>query len=138
MGFFPALAAFLQGIQDTPGLREILWDLIEKPSVWSIVKNRGRVDLTMNFDGKGVAALERPSWVPAGSALYHLSPTLALNNQPALHCWLFVTAPRPPLLTTAGIVGIVASPPSSNDKRLDIRILAAHRAASTEASPAAR
>jgi len=38
VGFFPALMAFAEAIEKTPGLREILWDIVEKPSVWSIVR----------------------------------------------------------------------------------------------------
>ena len=34
----PVLPFVAEAIEKTPGLREILWDIVEKPSVWSIVR----------------------------------------------------------------------------------------------------
>jgi hypothetical protein len=131
LGFAPALVAFLEGIQKTPGLREILWEMIEKPSVWSVIKHRGRVDMTLNIDSDAIASVEKIPWVPAGPAVFRMSPNIMLNQQPAIYCSLFVTTPQPPLLTTAGIVGLVATSPGSKPRRLDIQIVDAHRPVET-------
>ena len=129
VAFFPALMAFMNGVQETPGLRDILWAMIEKPSAWSIIKQGGKIVLSLSLGGDdSVAALDRyPGWSAPGWPLYRMSPVLTLNGQPALFCSLFVTTPRPPLLITAGIIGIVAETPGHADRHLDIRILASRR-----------
>jgi hypothetical protein len=128
LGCMPALGAFLQGIQNTPGLSEILSEMIERPSLWSIVRNGGRVEMTMTLgnDSAGLASL---GWAPPTAVVYRLSPAFSLNKKPMLNCSLYVVAPRPPVLTTAGILGVVATSPGSKNKRLDIRVLAALRGA---------
>ena len=127
MGFVPALIAFFQGVQATPGLREILWEIAEKPSVWSIIKRGGKVDTNLNCN-QVPAEADPTGWVLPGSALYQLPLAVELNSTPALNCMLLVTSSKPPLMTCAGIVGISAEPPGRKDKRLDVRIIAAHRA----------
>jgi hypothetical protein len=117
--------SFVQSTAETPGLKEILAETMDKPSIWSVLKNRGRVDLSMNISGNdAVAVADHLPLAPTGMSLYRLSMVLALNKQPALNCSLFVTTPQPPLLTTAGIVGIVATSPTKA-KRVDIRVLSA-------------
>ncbi len=128
LGCFPALLAFFQSVQATPGLREILWEITDKPSVWSIIKHGGKINATLNGGGD-VTVAGPEGWTVAGSALYRFPLLIELNETPALQCTLLVTSPQPPLLTCAGIVGIAAEPPGNKDKRLDVRIIAAHRAA---------
>jgi hypothetical protein len=134
LGLFPALGAFMDGIQGTPGLKDILWEIAAKPSVWSIVKSAGKVNININA-GNDVTAVDPADWSLPRIPLYRLPLHLSINQQPMLDCILFVTAPRPPLLATAGIVGIIAQPPGKQDKRLDIRMLAAHLAAPAVAGP---
>jgi len=115
-------------VQSTPGLSEILWDISEMPSVWPIVKHGGKISPGFNF-GEDVGELPPTSWTVPGRQLYHMGLAVSLNDQPTLRATLVVTSPRPPLLNTAGIIGILARPPAGGpDKRLDIQILAAHRA----------
>jgi hypothetical protein len=128
IGFFPALMAFFEGVEKTPGLRDILWDIVEKPSVWSIVRRGGRVDGGFEFK-------ETPTLVDLGSErlgtaaeVFRMPLKMALNDQPALRCALIVTAPKPPLLTCAGIIGIEADPPEESAKHLSIRLIASRRA----------
>jgi hypothetical protein len=123
-GSFPALVTFFQGVQNTPGLREILYEIADKPSLWSIAKRGGKVEPGLSF-GEEVAAVEPAGWLPSGLPFFRSSLMVDLNEQRALRCVLLVTTPRPPLLTTAGIVGIAAEPPDNKNKRLDVRIVAA-------------
>lgn len=128
-GFVPTLGAFLQTVQNTPGLREILWDLLKKPSVWTFLKHRGGIDLNLDLNGPdAVSPVEPLTWAPVATPLYRMSPVLSIYGKPALRCALIVTAPRPPLLTTGGIIGLAATPPDSSDKRLDVRIVAVRQA----------
>ena len=55
---------------------------------------------------------------------YFLPLVFSLNSKPAMACRLAVTSPRPPLLTSAGIVGIAAQRPDGKGPHLMIRLLA--------------
>ena len=127
-GFFPALIAFSEATEKTPGLRDILWEIAEKPSVWSIIRRGGRVD--MQFDLKETPTLvDAGQWHSATAAgVFRMPLRLLLNDRPALRCGLIVTAPQPPLLTCAGIIGIEADPPEGSAKHLSIRLIASRRA----------
>lgn len=129
LGSVPALVAFVQGVQSTPGLAEILWAVMEKPSVWSLIKNRGHIGVGINL-GDAVV-IEPRTWTLPGRSLFGMDVNLAINAQPAVWLLLVVTAPRPPLVTTAGIVGILARPPGKTDKRMDLQLIAAGRAPPT-------
>lgn len=126
-GFAPALMALLQAIQSTPGLREILWEVLEKPSLWSFVKRAGKTQIGLDLDGNNTVGALAPAAMPAAPIAYRMSPTLTINDKPGLLCSLFVASPRPPLLTTAGVLGIVAIAPTKPDLRLDIRVVASRR-----------
>jgi hypothetical protein len=127
-GSGPALVGFFEGVQNTPGLREILWEIADKPSIWSVIKHGGKVNASLK-SGSDFALVEPAGWVLPGLSLSRFPINIALNETPTLRCTLLVTSPRPPLLTCAGIIGIAAEPPGNSDKRLDIRIIAAHRLA---------
>ncbi len=126
-GAVPALMAFFQAVQRTPGLQEILWGTIEKPSLWTLLKNPGRLEAGFNMGAEGAAILDPAPWGLPAVPLYRLSMELVVYKKTALFCSFFVTAPVPPLLTTAGIAGIVAEPPGSKGKRLEIRVIGARR-----------
>lgn len=138
IGFAPALLEFLTTAQRTPGVREVLWQVTEKPSIWSILRRHGRIDSNIDTtDEKGWAALDPATWrliTPAD--VFRLPVTVRLNDQPALHSVLIVTAPHPPLLVSAGIIGIEAEPPGNPEKHLSIRIVASRRAETTAVLPA--
>jgi hypothetical protein len=127
-GFFPALMAFLDAAQTTPGLRDILWNIVQKPSLWSIVRRGGRIDTALYFSE--IPALLNPApWRSITAAdVFRMPMNLRLNDQPVLRCALIVTAPRPPLLTCAGIIGIEADPPDGSAKHLSVRLVASRRA----------
>ena len=131
VGFFPALMAFFEAVEKTPGLRDILWDIVEKPSVWSILRRGGRVDTGIDFK-ETPSLIEARAEKPATAGdVFRMPLKLALNDQPALRCALIVTAPRPPLLTCAGIIGIDADPPEGSAKHLTIRLVASRRTEGT-------
>jgi hypothetical protein len=136
LGFFPALMTFFQTVEKSPGLRDILWDLIEKPSVWSFVKRRG-IDLGLQLGDNSVAIAALPAWQGPALPQYRMSFELKINDVPAVECSLFVTQPIPPLLTTAGIIGIVAQPPGKPEKQLEIRLVGSRRGPA-ESGPARR
>ncbi len=125
-GYGPAMNGFFGAVQSTPGLRGIMWKVIELPSLWSIITHRGfELGFTTNRGGE----VQPDAWSLPGQKIYWMNLDIQMNQQPMLNCIYFVTAARPPLLPVAGVVGITAYPPSNTNKRADLRVLAATRAA---------
>lgn len=123
----PALMAYVDLVNRTRGLREILFAIAERPSIWSIVRRFG-IEWSLSFKSSGVAEVDPVSvGLPEGLRTHQLPFVLLLNEHPALECVLLVVHPRPPLLTSAGIVGLTARRPGDDTRRLVIRLLAARR-----------
>jgi hypothetical protein len=122
-----SLQTFFSAAMAIPGNQHVLEQVIQKPSVWSVVTHFGvRTSLSFNWqdvkvapDGK--AAVQQP--------VYLLPVRLSLNSTLAVRANLAVSEPRPPLQTSAGILAICAEHPTVVDRRLFIRVLSARRAA---------
>ncbi len=122
-----ALRTFFSAAMEIPACQDVLEQVIQKPSVWSVL---GQLGVSSNFkygwqevqvapDGK--VALDQP--------VYLLPLRVALNNTPAVKATLAVTVPRPPLEASAGILAVCAEHPTATDRRLFLRVLSARRAA---------
>lgn len=128
-GTLPALFGFFQIALNTPGLQEILMEVVDVP-FWSVVRKGGKVEPYFNFDAAHMAEL------PANNGMrqYSMPVTLTLNGKHALNLTFGVVAPKSPVLTTAGIVGMAANHPTDPSKRAVIQLVSAKRA--NQASPA--
>ncbi len=117
-----ALPEFLRLIAKTPGLQDILRNVIDV-SWWSVLtrgstgklKSRPLIPYVRKLDGK-----------PSGGSPpgYFLPVAILLNEEPALSCALLVKEPRAPFATTAGVFGVAACRPYSQDLQLTIRLIA--------------
>jgi hypothetical protein len=122
-----ALQTFFSAAMAIPGNQHVLEQVIQKPSVWSVVRHFGvHTALSFNWqdvqvEPEGKAAVPRP--------VYLLPVRLSLNNVLAVRASLAVTEPRPPLQAGAGILAICAEHPTATDRRLFIRVLSARRGA---------
>lgn len=133
-GVVPALVAFFGVVSSAPGLREILWEAVQRPSWWSIIRRAGRFEAGFTFHSRGLAPLDAAAWhLPGALPTWQLPYTFSLNDEPALTCTLALTVPDPPLRTSAGIVGLVAQRPDHADPQLLVRLLAARRGAAAPA-----
>lgn len=132
-GMFPALVTFFNAAQTTPGIHDIMWTVLDLPSAWSILKRGGKIEPDFTF-GDNLSAVAPAAWAMPDRPLFYLDLDLTLNEQPALQASFVVTSPAPPLLNTAGIVGLVAQSPTKKDKRMDLQVVAAHRAAPAQAT----
>lgn len=131
-GTVPALMEYFDIAARSPGIRDLVWDLVEKPSAWSVVRRIGRVESGITFHSKGVEPVAGDPWaLTAAAALFKIPFTLEVNGQPGLQCVLVVTQPQSPLLITAGIVGLAVQSPGDDSRRLVLRVIAA-RAAESE------
>jgi hypothetical protein len=122
-----ALRTFFEAAMEIPGNQHVLEQVIQKPSVWSVVSHFG-VKTTFTYGWQdvqvapeGKAAVQQP--------VYLLPVRLFMNDVPAVKASLAVTEPRPPLQAGAGILAICAEHPTATDRRLFIRMLSAGRAA---------
>jgi hypothetical protein len=117
--------ALLQVVQDDDVLSPLLWQVIERPSVWSVVTNLGaRVILRPRFH----AAVEVPSAVPAvAPTAWQVPMTLLVNDETALLMDRFVTPSAPPVSLCGGVLGASARHPRDADVEFSLLLLAARR-----------
>lgn len=124
----PALLEFFVVTSRTPGVNEILMSVIDLP-MWSILTRGGRLP-AIAFENLGMTErLPVDGWgLPADLELYQTSYTLRLNDRPAMVLRLAVAPARPPLVASAGVVGLAAGRPDGKGPRLMIRVLGARLA----------
>ncbi|MBE2214374.1 MAG: hypothetical protein IAE82_10925 [Opitutaceae bacterium] len=121
----PALGEFARVIAGTPGLREVLFAVVEKPSIWSVLTRFGRLETDFRFrSGEVVPSAEAPLGFAGIGRCFVVPFTFSINGEPALECSMLVTEPRPPLRMCGGIVAVVADVPGRSDVRLIVRVLA--------------
>jgi hypothetical protein len=129
-GTAPALISYFGIVQRTSGLEDILFKILDMPSLWSIMRNGG-INTFFQMRSEHITLANGADWsLPPAQPVYHLPMVLELNNQPALNITLVVTAPQPPLLTCGGIIGMLAERPGDKENYLTLRIISARRAAS--------
>jgi hypothetical protein len=125
-GALPALIEFLRIIQRTPDLQSILYQVIEKPSVFDVLAHGGDSSLHFQYLGGGNSAGQEIFWPDDpkhefGLLLFNLE----IFGKPILTVALHVAPPRPPLEVCAGIVGIAAWAPEKPDKVIIVRVMSA-------------
>ena len=122
----PMLSEFARVIAATPGLREMLFSVVERPSIWSLVARLGRLETVFHFRSGEVVPTDEPPLGFSGIGPCSIVPfTLSVQGRPALDCTLLVAEPRVPLRMSGGIVAVVAKSPRRDDVRLIVRVLAA-------------
>ena len=122
-GAGPAMESFFSIVQNTEGLSDILFKLVNLPSMWSIARNKG---VTVNFRFKN--EIKQREVGVSKFAIYEIPIALELNGQNALNFTMVATRPQPPLLASAGILGLVATRPGAKDTYLAVQVISAKRA----------
>jgi len=124
-GACPAMMSYFSVVGETPHLQELMFKVVDLPSVWSVVGHLG-VKTDLQVDSKHFAPANPASWgVPTAPPVYYLPMEFMLNYRPGLRISLAVTTPQPPLLACGGIIGILAEKPSQKDTYLTVRVLSA-------------
>ena len=122
-----ALVEFLKIAQHTPGLAEIARATIDFPSIWTVLRTWS-FGASFNFDFKNVQKLDGKPFGIESSTVYVLPFGLTMfGKKVAKGTWL-ATAARPPLLASAGVLGLTVGPPDNNGKYLELRVIAARNA----------
>jgi hypothetical protein len=122
-----ALIEFFSVVQNTPGLKQILAEMLDKASLgWSFLSSFGKLepDITPDLSGLGMI-VDTGAWGRSLGPVYRCPLHVALNKKRVLESELWVTSPRPPLLNSAGILGMVVRSTAYKDKLLIMRIIAA-------------
>jgi hypothetical protein len=124
-GATPATLSYFNLVQATPRLKDILIEVLEKPSLWSLLGHLG-VKANIRLLSEHIGLADQMTWdLPEHPPVYHLPLQVDLNDHPALRLTMVVTAPHPPLLACGGIIGMLAERPSEKETYLTLRILSA-------------
>ena len=128
-GSLPALMQFLDIVRNTPDLQEILFQVLDKPSLIDVFRNGASRSIHFEFrGGSGQVNGQDIFWPDTKQQDFGvLKFDLVVFKKPVLTVVLYMTTPRPPLLVTAGIVGVVAFKPKPDmaDKFVVVRVLSA-------------
>jgi hypothetical protein len=118
-GSMPALLEFFDLIMKTPGLQDILKEVIDV-SWWSLMTSGGKTQVRLEYIQSYIQKLAdlRPD-LPQ----YAFPLVVRVNNQPAMAVMLIVTQPKAPFGTTAGVVGIHAGRPYDDERQLTVRLI---------------
>lgn len=125
--------ALLQVVQEDDVLAPLLWQVVQRPSLWSVLRNLGaKVVLRPRFH----ALVETTSSLAAApGAVYRLPLVLLVNDAPALQVELFVGEAAPPFALCGGVLGAIARHPTEPGVELSLQLLSARRGT---AAPTAR
>ena len=128
-----ALLEFFQITMKTPGLQDVLKSVLDLPW-WSIVSSGGKTP-GVNFEGlRGEREVNPRLWnLRRPVKVYASSYLLRLNGEPAVLFQLAMTQPRPPLLVSAGIVGLAAGRPDGKGPVLTLQVASSRAAPGAEA-----
>lgn len=130
-GSVPALLEFIKLVVKTPGLQDILKNVVEA-SWWSVLSSGGKAKPRVHFVSPRIEKLAMDG--KSNLQQYVFPFVLLLNEKPAMSCLLIVTGPRAPFGTTAGVIGMQVGRPYDNDPQLTVRLIAT-RIASTAPAP---
>jgi hypothetical protein len=134
VGSAPALLAFYEVVQRTPGLRDVLSCVVDVP--WFSILAHGGKAPAANIRSLSSQRLDPAPWgLSADHEIYSYPFILELNGKAALICQMAVVEARPPLLTSAGIVGLAARRPDGQGPQLMIRVVSARCAQGPAAGP---
>ncbi len=121
-----ALGQLLAIARKSPILRPLLYEVVDMPSLWSVITHFGaRMSMRAHFDDVRAVAGERLG--DAGVPAWSLPHELLINGDPALHNHILVTDPHSPLALCAGIVAITSVHPTDPSRVFTMRLVAARR-----------
>jgi hypothetical protein len=104
-------------------MQGVLWQLIERPSLFSLLRNGG-VSLGLGMDARRAELVEPP---PLGlpAPVYRVPLEVEVNGATAMNCELMLARAVPPLGPCNALIGLDAVNPRDGRKRVTVRLLAA-------------
>jgi len=127
-GGFATLSAFLRIIKNNKLLSGMLWRVIDRPSIFSIIFNGG-VRLSLNAQLTAATPLPDRDLSTELSKLpgYRTTMRLDANGSPVLNAIMWVTEPQSPYRLSGGIIVLEGFRPSDARVRFRMELLAARR-----------
>jgi hypothetical protein len=122
-----ALVEFFKIAEHTPGLKDIAEATVEIPSIWSVLRTR-KLGVYFDYDWKNVQRLDGKIFGLESSNVYVLPFGLTMFGKHVANGSWLATAARPPLLASAGVVGLTVGPPDNKEKYLELHVIAARNA----------
>ncbi len=122
--FYFALRSFYDAAMAIDEFKEIVYKVINKPSIWSIITNPG-ISTNINYYFTDVHPFKAGGF-GIEFPVYEQPLRLFFNGKIALRASIIMTKPRSPLKACAGIVGLYAEHPIDKDKRLLIQLISAN------------
>ncbi|MCB9877566.1 MAG: hypothetical protein H6835_08205 [Planctomycetes bacterium] len=117
--------ALLQVIERDSVLAPLLWEVVEKPSLWSVISNLGAKVVVKPRFYELEHALSPVAAVPVET--WRVPISLFVNDAAALHVELMVADSAPPYAVGCGMLGATARHPSNPDVDFSVLLLAARR-----------
>ena len=126
-----AAISFLQIAQGDPVLSKVFWQVIEKPSLLSMLRHRG-VNLNMTFgpDAPHRVVSDLPRGLE-GRPVFALPFEIELNGKIAMTGEIWSTEPTPPLHVVAGIVRVEGRHPGDPSRVMSLELRGARHGAET-------
>ncbi len=120
-----ALNVLMRVALDIDDFSNVVDQIAERPSVWSVISRMG-VHQSLRYSAGDVRARD-PSRMGLTLPAYEQPVRLELNGRPALRATILLKEPVPPLQLCAGIVEVYAEHPADPGKRLLIQLVASRR-----------
>ena len=118
-----ALNAFLSTAFDIDEFKNIIYKVLDRPSIWSVITQFG-VNRGLWYDPQNVHPVDI-KYLGINLPAYEQPLQLDLNGKAALLAKIIMTAAQPPLQNCAGIVEIYAEHPVKHENKLVIQLIAA-------------
>lgn len=120
-----ALIALLNVVQNDHVLEPYFWEVVQKPSIWSVVTGLG---VSASITGElqnSVPATDLPYHMTDGHPAFVMPLHVDVNGAPALLADVATVDPNRPYGLCGGIVGATARHPTRKDLQFTVRLLAA-------------
>lgn len=120
-----ALVAMLSIVQEDNVLADYFWQVVEKPSIWSVLTSFGvRASLVTALE-QSLPASALPANLPDLGPAFVVPMRVEVNGSPALLADIVATASQRPFALCGGIVAATARHPSRPELQFDVQLLAA-------------
>jgi hypothetical protein len=117
--------SLLQVVREDSVLAPILWEVIERPSIWSVIANAG-VSVAVFPRFLNVTTVDAPIAAEISQA-WRLPLELEVNDQPALNFSVYVADATPPFSLAGGVLGATARHPLKPELAFSLLLLSARR-----------
>ncbi len=127
-----ATDAFIQILNEMPGLSEVMWEIARKPSRLSLLRGGIRTSDRRYGD---IQAIDPEPWgLAPGTPCYSYPFILSINGNEAVRLVLLVTEPSGPIQQSAGVFALLAKPIETSDKSLLIHLIGVRRVKGPDAT----